>query len=127
MAGPKINFKPIAASAVATTLRVEVEPGDIELSGDTARVTDPQLVRALVKSPAEALQLLGGIAPVNLDEIDVDKSGRLVIKNANFAKALRVRVSRMNAADNGICGFKCGIQGIDRGEVVENPNIGRIG
>jgi hypothetical protein len=122
MAGPKINIKQNAI-ATAAALRVEVEPHDIEVTGDTARVTDPQLVRALVKAPAEALQLLGGIAPVDLDDIDVDKSGRLVIKNAKFAKALRTRVSKMAAADNGICGFKCGIEGIGPGDIAVNPAI----
>lgn len=110
-----------AVSKAASNLRVEVEPGDIEVTGSVARVTDPQLVRALVKAPKDTLKLLGQIAPVKLDDIDVDKSGRVVIRNPRFAEALNSRLSEelITAADNGICGFKCGSAAFE--DIVTDP------
>ncbi|HEY0071270.1 MAG TPA: hypothetical protein VGE04_14995 [Chloroflexia bacterium] len=111
-------------SKAASNLRVEVEAHDIEINGDVTRVTDPQLVRALVKAPKDTIKLLSEIAPVKLDDIDVDKSGRLVIRNSKFAEQLSGRLPDLTeAAGNGICGFSCGSAAFQPGDIAVNPAL----
>jgi hypothetical protein len=111
-------------SKAASNLRVEVEAHDIEITGGVTRVTDPQLVRALVKAPKDTIKLLSGISPVKLDDIDIDKSGRLVIRNPKFAEQLSSRLPDLSAAaDNGICGFKCGAAELEPGDIAVNPAL----
>lgn len=80
---------------------------------DTAVVTSPELLDALIHDSDGALKLLSDAgAPVELGDISIDNYGRVVIANADFAQAIVAGQSdELASAKNIICavGGVCGI------------------
>jgi len=89
---------------------LRIKRAKVSASGSKVRVDGPELTTALIQQPKEALQLLRRDAPaLTVDQISVARDGRVVVNNADFARAIRDRLrSTGAAANNGICGLGCG-------------------
>lgn len=107
-----------------TNRPILVKPQEIAVPPPRAvTVRNASLVNAFVQKPQEALELLGMVAPVKLDEISIDERGYLTVENEEFIRALRavpgVVTGRPGglAEGNGICGAGCG----EMGSIVTRP------
>lgn len=84
---------------------IYVSDADITTSGTAAEISSSALVNALIKQQGEALALLEQVAPVNLADLSVDATGKVVVANAAFAAA--VTAKRGDEAKNSVCGLGC--------------------
>ena len=94
---------------------VTIKSENMEIVGSTAALTSSALATHLIQTPADALQLLGQVAPVNVSDISIDDQGRVVVDNPAFASALQQSIDAALEKDNGICGFKCSAADIGPG------------
>jgi hypothetical protein len=62
--------------------------------------------------PGQQIFLRTGLPPVNLSDITVDETGRVVVTNSAFGEALRAHLQNPAAltqpeVKNGVCGNNC--------------------
>jgi hypothetical protein len=82
----------------------------MEVLKTRVRIDSPELVEALIKSQNEALQLLSKYAPVTVDDLDIDRQGRLVISDQKFVQAVQDEQNSpgmMASSKNSVCGLGC--------------------
>jgi hypothetical protein len=96
-------------------MAVNVRSDDIDLRDDQVVIDNADLKDLIEKDKDQALDLLRSeVGAINLDDIDFDDSGRLVINNKAFANTLRQKVgaprSKTGGTDEGnnlLCGYGC--------------------
>jgi hypothetical protein len=89
-----------------------IRPSDVSPPPTNAvALVSPELLTALIRNPERALGLLAEeVAPVQIDEISVDRLGRVVINNAEFARAMSEKQAGFDprvAGTNSVCGLGC--------------------
>lgn len=94
---------------------VRIQPTDVDVPpSDRVAIRNTALANNLMKNPQEALDLLSKVAPVKMEDIELDESGRVVVTNAAFARGLGrlgqgggARPGIAESASNGVCGVRC--------------------
>ncbi|MBE7465992.1 MAG: hypothetical protein HS116_21155 [Planctomycetes bacterium] len=74
-------------------------------------IRSPKLATALVQNGEKTIEELRlEIGNISLSQVEIDDAGRVVIKNAAAAKAIREKIKDFGASaadSNGICGVRC--------------------
>lgn len=82
----------------------EVRLDDYEILADTVTIRSPSIVKGLVRNPNATLALLSAkVAPVKLDDIDVDPQGRIVVKNIAFRDSVSALAGGSSMGNNCNC------------------------
>ena len=89
---------------------VAIRVGDISHASGTVKLSSPALVNHLIHNKEEAVALLSAVHPVRLNQISIDKQGRVVVANAKFAEKVKANLKGVpdTKANNGVCGVGCG-------------------
>lgn len=84
---------------------VTIAPTDMQVSGNSVKISNTDLLRGLVKNQGSALATLGQIAPISAADIDIDHTGKVVVNNAGFANAANTVVTngRPTTGNNCAC------------------------
>ncbi|OPY72633.1 MAG: hypothetical protein A4E64_02892 [Syntrophorhabdus sp. PtaU1.Bin058] len=91
-------------------MSVEVKSNDIDFPrAGTAKLTSSSLVNALIKDQDAAVGLLRECyTEFSLETLSIDSSGRVVIENEGFTKALQSKLALpTRGLINVICGLSC--------------------
>jgi hypothetical protein len=95
---------------------IYVQTDEMEVADDTTTISNPELAQAVKEHPDEAADFLSEkVVPVDLDEISIDESGRVVVRDPAFAKAIAERSAASETrrglaapnVKNGVCGAGC--------------------
>jgi|SRR3989339_1529950 len=91
---------------MVSIFKTNAKKTDIELVGkNEVRIKSTGLLNAFVHSSPHALEKLHKDigSPVSIESVTVDESGRIVIRDAAFRKAIEGKLSKATAATNTIC------------------------
>lgn len=85
---------------------VRVQGNDIEVVGpDLVAIRSPRLAYEVTFHPQEARRLLGEVSPINLADFSLDETGRVVVRDAEFAS--KFQQENNLCGHNCICGYHC--------------------
>lgn len=85
---------------------------DHQVVGTETRISSSTLATGLVQNQTDALNLIQSNAnSVTLDQIFIDSSGKIIIRNPDFASDIESKLANATAAvaalGNGTCGLGC--------------------
>jgi hypothetical protein len=85
---------------MAGDFKTNVRKDDITvLSASKVAIASPGLLNTFVQSPAHGIaKLTTSIAPVHPEDVRVDSSGRILITNVAFAKAVKTKMATVTTA-----------------------------
>lgn len=94
--------------------QVLIQLSDIDIPRpDAVLIENSTLMDQLIRNQDETLRFLSeDIAPVDIDEVSVDRHGRVVIANQHFRELMLVRLQiNVPQSTNGLCGnVKCAME-----------------
>lgn len=85
---------------------------DHQVLGDDTLISSSTLATGLIQNQSDALALIQSRASsVTLDQIFIDSSGRVIIRNPEFAADVKSKLANASMAKhvlgNGTCGLGC--------------------
>jgi hypothetical protein len=88
---------------------IYVKQDDVEIEDGAAKISSPELAKAFEADKEGVASFLASeAAPVDVGDVSVDESGRVVVRNKAFAEAVEpTREPDTDPGNNLLCGYAC--------------------